>query len=331
MKVIADKTKSPLDGFKEKYWSSVSDQMQRCEHLLWEIAGRPGHILGESCTFTLAAGGKRLRPLLVFLSTKREVDIGEKQYAAAAAVELIHMATLVHDDVLDGAEMRRGQPTLVARYGLPVSVAAGDYLFSTAFEILTSAGSPRAVSLLTHTSLGLSIGELTQMEETADFSLSPQAYFDRCRLKTSGLFATACRLGALLSGCSEETIAAIGEFGGHMGLSFQVSDDILDFSGDTSLTGKKIGTDLKDGTVTLPLILALKRDPDLIKLLAGRSGEEQLEEICRRVNASGALAEALKHALGYVDRAKEALAKAEDELDTRPLALIAEATVYRQA
>lgn len=320
-----------LERFKTGYWSRYAGYMQECERRLSQITGRPGGTLGESCSLTLAAGGKRLRPLLVFLATRKGRAVGEEQYAAAVAVELVHMATLVHDDVLDGAQLRRGLPTLVARYGPPVSTAAGDYLFATAFEVLTAGGSPPAVSLLAKTSLGLSRGELAQMAEAGNLGLTREAYVERCILKTAGLFSTSCRLGAMFSGCSEEVTGKIGEYGRCLGLAFQIFDDILDFTGQASRIGKQVGTDLRDGTVTLPLIHALKRDDAIMGLIGGGLSDDEVVEICRLVKKAGGLDEAREEAIKYVYRANEALAATGDELDIEPLGLIADATIDREA
>ncbi len=319
-----------MERFKSTYWAAYAAPMAECERRLAGITGEPGRTLGESCSLTLEAGGKRLRPLLVFAAVRRGTKIGEEHHAAAVAVELVHMATLVHDDILDGAELRRGQPTLVAKYGSRVGAAAGDYLFSSAFGILVAAGSPRAVSILTRTSLDLSLGELVQMEQEGDCDLTGAAYDERCRLKTSGLFSAACKLGALLSGCSVQTMTAMEEFGRRLGLAFQIADDILDFSGDAAKVGKRAGADLRDGTVTLPLVMALKRDGSIRDLLGGDPGDGEVDEICRRVRESGALEEARREARRHVALANEALAVAAGELDTGPLALIAEMAADRR-
>ena len=323
---------APLELFKAAYWTRFAGDMSECERRLAEVTGEPGGLLGESCSLTLAAGGKRLRPLLVFLSVPRDVRAGDGHHAAAAAVELVHMATLVHDDILDGADLRRGEPTLAAKYGRGTGTAAGDYLFSSAFRILAGAGSSRCVSLLSDASLDLSRGELLQKEQTCDIGLSGADYLERCRLKTASLFSTACTLGALLSDCSEETVAAMGEFGLNLGLAFQVADDILDFSGDTGAIGKRAGTDLRDGTVTLPLVMAMKRDGSIGRLLGEREpGEPEIGEICRRVRDCGALEEARGRAFGLVDRAIESLGTVTGELDTAPLELIARIAADRGA
>ena len=322
---------SALDRFKEAYWPRYKPHLQECELRLTGVTCRPEGTLGEACVHTLSAGGKRLRPLLVFLSSRKGSGIIDAHYAAAAAVELVHSATLVHDDILDGAALRRGRPTLAAAYGTPFGTAAGDYLFATAFEILANTGSPAAIAALSRAGLDLSLGELLQREQEGDFDLTPESYIKRCRLKTSSLFAAACRFGALFSGCPEEAVAAIGEFGARVGLAFQIADDILDFTGDPASTGKRAGADLRDGTVTLPLLLAMRRDRSIRKLAAGNLEEDGIDEICGLVAASGALEEARAQGEACVRQAKEMLAGLSVELETEPLAMIAESTMERKA
>jgi len=322
---------TPLERFKADYWHRFSAPMGECERKLSEVAGEPDGTLGAAASLTLTAGGKRMRPLLVFLSVRRGTEIAREHIAAAVAVELVHSATLVHDDILDGAELRRGQPTPAARYGKPAGTAAGDFLFSSAFRILTEAGSPAAVTMLTQASLGLSLGELLQMQQVRDYGISEEEYIERCRLKTAGLFSAACALGATLSDCSAGTITAMNGFGLHLGLAFQIADDILDFNADAKEAGKHAGADLRDGTVTLPLALAIAEDPSLANLLVQDPGEAVIEETCKRVTATGALVKARDEALAHISLAFEELGRASGEIDTGPLMLVAEMAVDRKA
>jgi octaprenyl-diphosphate synthase len=170
-----------------------------------------------------------------------------------------------------------------------------------------------------------------QMEQTRDYGLSQAAYLERCRLKTSGLFSAACVLGASLSGCTQETISAMDRFGLHLGLAFQIADDILDFTADAAVAGKRAGTDLKDGTVTLPLAFASARDKTLKDMLEAGLGEADIEKICKRVAATGAIDEAGEEALSQVALATAELERVSGEIDTAPLALVAGMAVDRNA
>lgn len=321
---------SPMEQFQADCLPLYGEALSECEMRLASLSAQPGGRLGAACGTTLAAGGKRLRPLLVFLCAAPERGLSDGHHAAAVAVELVHMATLVHDDVLDGAVLRRGQPTVVASHGPRVSSAAGDYLFAAAFETLAAAADPRAVSLLADTSLDLSRGELLQMEQVRDYSLALPAYEERCRLKTAGLFSAACCLGARFSGASDTTLAALTEYGRCLGLAFQIADDILDYAGDAGKSGKRIGTDLRDGTVTLPLMAALQRDAGLAALLAGEMDDAAVTEICHRIRDSGGLQAAADEAAAYVNQAREALTPAAGELDIEPLILIARMAADRK-
>lgn len=318
------------DQFKAGYQDRFGGFLAGCEERLTRISHGPGGRLGEACALTLAAGGKRLRPLLVFLTTKKGYEVDERIYAAAVAVELVHMASLVHDDILDGAQLRRGQPTLAARYGPLIGAAAGDYLFASAFKTLAAQGVPRAVSMLASASLGLSRGEFAQMEQARDHRLPLEAYLVRCGLKTAGLFSAACSLGSLLSGCREQTISAMSGFGRSVGMAFQITDDILDFAGESAELGKQAGADLRDGTVTMPLMIGLERDTSLAGLLGVEPRDPVVAEICRRVRDTGALDDAAKETARHVAQAQDAARAAADEIDAEPLILIAEMAAERK-
>ena len=214
---------------------------------------------------TIAAGGKRLRPLLVLVvagHATRAVEV----VRAAVAVELIHSATLVHDDVLDAAALRRGRPTVVATAGRAIATATGDLLFSRAFAELAANGRPEEVRALSDASSALAEGELLQRADAFDPQVTLERYLRRCELKTASLFEAACRLGALEAPGGAADSEALGAFGRRVGLAFQLLDDVLDVSGPASRTGKPRGADLLDGTVTLPLILARERDPKLAEV-----------------------------------------------------------------
>jgi geranylgeranyl pyrophosphate synthase len=309
----------------------VTRLLQRTEDRLGEVAAGHGPELARHATGTLAAGGKRLRPLLVFLCGAEDPEDGGRLIAAAAAVELLHMATLVHDDVLDRADLRRGRPTVVAEGGREAATATGDLLFSRAFGELSSTGSGEAVRALSAASSALVRGELMQRADAWSDAVTPERYLERCGLKTASLFEAACRLGALFSGDSAPA-DPLGRFGARIGLAFQILDDVLDVEGPTERTGKPRGADLLDGTVTLPLILARRRDPELggLELRAHGGDGAWAEALCERIAATGALAEAREQALDYVAEAKAALDGLElSEHRRRPLELVADAVVER--
>jgi geranylgeranyl pyrophosphate synthase len=258
------------------------------------VASHPG-LVGRIGTETLAAGGKRLRPVLVFLATPPELREDERPLAAGTAVELVHMATLVHDDLLDSAALRRGRPTVWAAHGPDAARAAGDYLFARAFAELAATGDARAVELLAGAALSLARGEALQRRQAHHPATSVAEYLERCSLKTGKLFEAACLLGGGRAG--------LGEFGLALGIAFQIADDILDCTGTPGATGKARGVDLRDGTPTLPLILAAREDAEVARALAG----EAVPDALSRVAATGALAESREVALGYARAARAAL------------------------
>ncbi|HUB08428.1 MAG TPA: polyprenyl synthetase family protein, partial [Myxococcales bacterium] len=224
---------------------------------------------------------------------------------AAVAVELVHGATLVHDDVLDGSALRRGRPTVVATGGRGAATATGDLLFSRAFAELAAGGSIDAVRVLARASRQLALGELAQRGDAFRAEVSTARYLDRCRLKTAVLFRAACELGAIEG---EPDPRVLGAFGERIGLAFQILDDVLDVSGPPERTGKPRGADLLDGTVTLPLILARDRDPELVALdLHSVRTAADAAAVCDRIVATGALDLARGRAQGLIAAAKLAL------------------------
>jgi geranylgeranyl pyrophosphate synthase len=256
------------------------------------VSAHPG-LVAEVGASALQAGGKRLRPLLCFLAA----GPGEPPVAAGVAVELVHMATLVHDDLIDGAEFRRGRASAWSTYGEPAARAAGDYLFARAFAELTASGDEWAVSLLADAALCLARGEALQHQQTHDPETTVEAYLERCALKTGKLFEAACLLGG---GSSRPEL---GRFGVALGTAFQIADDILDCTGDTADTGKICGADLREGTPTLPLLLAAQEDLVVRRALAGGP----LDGALVRVAATGALQRSREVALEYARRARACL------------------------
>ena len=294
-----------------------------------------GEALGGDAGATLEAGGKRLRPMLVLLCAGP--DAGAAAIRAASAVELVHMATLVHDDVLDEAPIRRGRPTVLASSGRERATAVGDLLLSRAFaelvdgdhagaELDRALGAGRRVAMLATASVALARGELAQRHDAFDLSISPDRYLERCRLKTARLFECACVIGRDDPGADQELAA----FGREIGLAFQLLDDVLDVSGPVDRTGKARGTDLLDGTVTLPLIIAREHDPGLAQLDLRSLDESSAAAVCDRIAATSALEQVRDGAQRRVELAKRILAKAPIDAEQRELlSLVADGVVER--
>jgi geranylgeranyl pyrophosphate synthase len=318
----------PVTAVTEAAGSWLPRQLRLVEERLDELVRGGGDVLAEDAVSTLRAGGKRLRPMLVLLCAGR--DAGDGAIRAACAIELVHMATLVHDDVLDRAPLRRGLPTVAAHSGRERAMAVGDLLFSRAFAEISEPGDDRRVHLLSSASVALAMGELAQRQDAFDASVSADRYLERCRLKTARLFECACLLGRdpqVGDGDGE-----LAKFGDRIGLAFQLLDDVLDVDGPPERTGKARGTDLMDGTVTLPLIVAREADPGLADLDLHGLSEEEAERLCVRIAATGALEQVRSRALEIVAEAKQELASpAFDEEERRLLGLVADGVVERYA
>ncbi len=264
----------------------LEDLEERLEHAVGAYRG----VVAEVGAEALAAGGKRLRPQLVYLSTPPGAP---PPVVAGVAVELVHLATLMHDDLIDGARLRRGHASAWSAHGPQAARTAGDYLFARAFAELAATGDTHAVAVLANATLCLARGEALQRSQRFDPSTSIDAYLERCTLKTGKLFEAACRLAG-----------GSGPFGLALGVAFQITDDILDCSGVTIETGKIAGTDLREGTPTLPLLLAGQRDEAVRAALAGGS---QLEGALLRVASTGAIEESREVALAYARNARACL------------------------
>ena len=286
----------------EEYLDAIEERLART------VASHPG-VVAAVGNEALAAGGKRLRPLLVFLSAPPGE---EPSLAAGVAVELVHMATLVHDDLIDRAHFRRGKAAAWSVHGPEAARATGDYLFARAFAELTATGDAAAVAILADATLCLARGEAMQRTQTHDPSTSVDAYIERCALKTGKLFEASCRLGG-----------GSGDYGLALGVAFQIADDVLDCSGATIETGKIAGTDLRDGTPTLPLLLAAEEDDVVRAALAGGP----LDGALTRVAATGALERSRDVALDYARQARACL---NGELHRDELESLTHAVVNRE-
>jgi geranylgeranyl pyrophosphate synthase len=277
------------------------------ERLAEAVSVYPG-LVAEVSAEALAAGGKRLRPALAFLSS---APGSEPPVAAGVAVELVHMATLVHDDLIDGAPVRRGHAAAWSEHGPEAAKATGDFLFARAFTVLAEQRDPEALEILARAALELARGEAMQRRQRYRPDTPVEDYLERCSLKTGALFGAACLLA---DGSSE--------YGRLLGIAFQIADDILDCAGETIETGKVPGTDLRDGTPTLPLLLAARTDGVVREALAGGSRDGALV----RVAATGALEKSREVAREYAAKAQACLdgAGRREELEA-----LAEAVVER--
>lgn len=288
--------------------------LDRVEHALGEVAGRYSAPLSDASALTISAGGKRLRPALVLIAGQAgEYDL-DRLVPVAVACELIHTATLVHDDVLDQADKRRGRPTVNSRWGRDNAIATGDVLFGQAFQILAESADARAIQMMAETSLALSLGELAQQEATRRTDDTVEACLSRVKSKTAVLFAACCELGALAGRADEADAQRLEAYGLNLGMAFQIFDDVLDLTADERVLGKPIGTDLRDGTITLPILYgleALKSAGDAAELerliKKGEPDEIDVRRAIELIVGTDAIDRSRAAARGYVDEAGSAI------------------------
>ncbi|MDA8444716.1 polyprenyl synthetase family protein [Paracidovorax valerianellae] len=256
-------------------------------------------LVGDIARYIISAGGKRLRPALLLLMCGSLGYKGFQRFNLAAVVEFIHTATLLHDDVVDESTLRRGRPTANENFGNPASVLVGDFLHSRAFQMMVDADDMRVMQILSEATNVIAEGEVQQLMNTHDATLDEQGYLDVIRSKTAKLFEASARLAAILARSSPELERACAAYGQALGTAFQVIDDVLDYDGDSTEMGKNLGDDLREGKVTLPLIIAMQRGTNdqraLIESAIQTGAVEKLPAIVQIVKSTGAL-EATRHA-----------------------------------
>ena len=250
-------------------------------------------LVGQVSRYIIGAGGKRLRPALLLLTSGALKYNGTQQFNLAAVVEFIHTATLLHDDVVDGSELRRGNATANQTFGNPASVLVGDFLYSRAFQMMVDAQDMRIMEVLANATNVIAEGEVLQLMNMHNAALDEAGYLHVIRSKTAKLFEASARVGAILAGATAEQEDACAEYGQAIGTAFQVIDDVLDYAGDASVMGKNIGDDLREGKATLPLICAMQRgnsgNKELIKNAIETGAVEMLDQVVAIVRETGAL------------------------------------------
>ncbi len=281
----------------------ILERMQSKVALIPELAG---HLI--------AGGGKRMRPMLTLASAALLDYSGARHHKLAAAVEFIHTATLLHDDVVDGSGMRRGKRTANLIWGNPSSVLVGDFLFSRAFELMVEDGSLKVLRILSHASAVIAEGEVDQLTAQRRIETDEDHYLAIIGAKTAALFAAACRIAPVVAEAGEEAELAFDSFGRNLGIAFQLVDDAIDYSSDEEIMGKGLGDDFRDGKMTLPVILAYARgsadDRSFLKAAMGgeRTSDADLAQAIELMQATGALTETIERARLYARRAIDALA-----------------------
>jgi octaprenyl-diphosphate synthase len=281
----------------------ILERMQSKVALIPELAG---HLI--------AGGGKRMRPMLTLACANLLGYPGTRHHKLAAAVEFIHTATLLHDDVVDGSGMRRGKRTANLIWGNPASVLVGDFLFSRAFELMVEDGSLKVLRILSHASAVIAEGEVEQLTAQRRIETDEEQYLTIISSKTAALFAAACRVAPVVAEADEDSELALESYGKNLGIAFQLTDDVIDYASDSAIMGKGVGDDFRDGKMTLPVILAFARgsesDRDFWRAAIGgeRVSDEDLAHAVGLLRSSGALDGTLEHARHYGRRAIDALA-----------------------
>jgi octaprenyl-diphosphate synthase len=266
--------------------------------------------------YIIHSGGKRLRPALVVLTANSLGYQGHEHHELAAVVEFIHTATLLHDDVVDTSDMRRGRETANALFGNAASVLVGDFLYSRAFQMMVSVKSMRVMEVLSEATNVIAEGEVLQLMNCNDPDIDEAAYLQVIRYKTAKLFEAAARLGGIVNHADEATEAGLGRYGMHLGTAFQIVDDVLDYSGDSEVIGKNVGDDLAEGKPTLPLLFAMKHgdseEAALIRNAIQNGDNSHFQEILAIVRRTGALEHAQRQAQAEADLAMAAIAHLPD-------------------
>ena len=280
----------------------ILDRMQSEVALIPELAG---HLI--------AGGGKRMRPMLTLASARLLDYPGVRQHKLAAAVEFIHTATLLHDDVVDGSGLRRGRRTANIIWGNPASVLVGDFLFARAFELMVEDGSLKVLRILSRASSVIAEGEVNQLTAQRQVETSEDKYLDIISAKTAALFAAACRIAAVVAEREEAVEENLDAYGRHLGIAFQLVDDAIDYASDSATMGKGVGDDFRDGKITLPVILAYARGSEPERrfwreaMSGGRAEDADLAHAIGLLESSGALSDTLERARHYGQRAIDAL------------------------
>lgn len=314
----------------------MAEDMQAVNRVIMDRLSSDVVLINQLGSYIIQSGGKRFRPLLHMLASRALRGEGTELPGAAqmaAVVEFIHTATLLHDDVVDESTLRRGQDTANARFGNAASVLTGDFLHSRAFQMMVEVERPRVMTILANATNRIAEGEVMQLMNIGDASVSEATYMDVIGRKTATLFEAACRLAAVLDDRDEAAEAALGEYGYRLGVAFQLIDDILDYRGDEAQTGKHVGDDLNEGKPTLPLIIAMARSDaagaELVREAIESQSVTRIDEVLKVVERADALSYTAALAEREASAAKQALAALPDSIYLRAMSSLADISVQR--
>jgi geranylgeranyl pyrophosphate synthase len=314
-------------------YGSVQDDLGQVEALFDEIKQVDYGPIAEMLNMVLGGGGKLMRPGLALLAGRfGEYNLG-RLVPMAASVELLHTATLVHDDVIDSADTRRARPTVNSSFENSTTVMLGDFLFAHAADQVARTDNLRVIKLFSRTLMIMAKGEIRQDLAAYDSRQTIRDYLARINGKTASLFSTACEGGAIVTDQSEQNIAAMRHYGYNFGMAFQIVDDILDFTGEQEEMGKPVGSDLMQGTLTLPSFLLMERIPDdnPVQMYFAAPSDERLAAAIEAVHSSGSIEESNKMANDFISAAKEALSPLPDNADRQTLTDLADYILERRS
>lgn len=312
----------------------VKDKLELLEEELKKNLDSDVKMVNEVAYYVFESGGKRLRPIFMFLSSGLGGYSGNRDVILSGVVEYIHTATLLHDDVIDGAKFRRGRASANQAFGNDITVLCGDFLYSRAFVNLVKDGDPKVQMILANAAKTMSEGEVFQLVKTATFNLSFEEYNKIIFSKTAVLFSACCEIGAMLAEFDEKKVKMMAEFGKIVGLSFQMSDDILDYLGDPAKTGKKPGTDLKEGKMTLPMLLLrdLANESELTKMkdiISSDPDENDITYIIDLMKRYDIKSKAESFVDSYTKSARDLLSSFPDNEYRRALEFLSEYVILR--
>ncbi|MCK5360637.1 MAG: octaprenyl diphosphate synthase [Gammaproteobacteria bacterium] len=338
MTVIANENlsiqqKSTTDIDFEAVQSLLKAESSAVDALILQRLSSDVVLINQLGAYIINSGGKRLRPMIVLLSALASGYQGDKHILLAAVIEFIHTATLLHDDVVDSSDMRRGQATANELWGNEASVLVGDFLYSRSFEMMVEAGNMRVMDILSHTTNNIAEGEVMQLLNINEPDISEESYDAVIRAKTAILFEAAARIGGIIAEQNDEIEQALASYGQHLGVAFQLVDDLLDYSSSSEAMGKNVGDDLAEGKPTLPLIHAMQHatpdERDLLSAAIRSGGLDKLNEVMAIMESTASLAYTSQRASAEADKAKQALSVLPDSIYKDAMITLADFSVQR--
>ncbi|KPL00108.1 MAG: hypothetical protein AMJ90_08810 [candidate division Zixibacteria bacterium SM23_73_2] len=318
----------------ERILAPIKDDLSDFDQKLKDYISSDSPLIYQIASHLLSAKGKRLRPAMVYLTGGAFGKNGENFTKTALSIELIHNATLLHDDVIDQSDTRRGKPTVSTKWNNLVAVLMGDYLFAKAFKIMMETQSQPLLSAISRATERVSLGELLEVQERSNFELDEKSYLEIIKEKTASLFSVSCEAGVILSQTKGNHRKNLKDYGENFGISFQIADDLLDYVGTKIKTGKEKGNDLREGKITLPLIYALKKTKrntkeSILQILEKNVDHDGFLKVLEFVDKEGGLKYAQSKASEFGEKALRNILKIEDSEYKKSMSLLAEFSIKR--